>query len=50
MNKLNNERKIQILKMLVEGMSIKSVERIVGAHRDTIMRLMIRAGKHVKRC
>ena len=45
MNKLSNERKIQILKMLVEGMSIRSVERITGTHRDTIIRLMVRIGK-----
>ena len=31
--------------MLVEGMSIRSVERITGTHRDTIIRLMVRIGK-----
>lgn len=45
MNKISDEKKIQILSMLVEGMSIRSVERITGVHRDTIMRLMVRIGK-----
>lgn len=45
MNKLSNEKKKQILSMLVEGMSIRSVERITGIHRDTIMRLTVRIGK-----
>ena len=29
---------------LVEGASIRSVERMTGVHRDTIMRLMVRVG------
>jgi transposase-like protein/IS1 family transposase len=33
-----------ILQLLVEGMSIRSVERITQVHRDTIMRLLIFAG------
>ncbi len=45
MNKLSNERKKQILSMLVEGMSIRSIERITETHRDTIMRLAVRIGK-----
>jgi transposase-like protein len=40
MNKISDEKKIQILSMLVEGMSIRSIERITGTHRDTIMRLI----------
>ena len=42
MNKLSNERKIQILKMLTEGMSLRSVSRITDTHRTTIMKLMLR--------
>lgn len=45
MNKMSDERKKQILSMLVEGTSIRSIERITGTHRDTIMRLMVRIGK-----
>lgn len=44
MNKLNPEKQVQILNCLVEGASIRSVERITGVHRDTIMRLLERAG------
>jgi transposase-like protein/IS1 family transposase len=33
-----------ILKMLVEGSSVRSVERITGVHRDTILRLNMLAG------
>jgi IS1 family transposase len=39
------ERKIQILSALVEGCSIRSVERMTDTHRDTIMRLLVRIGK-----
>lgn len=35
--------------MLLEGMSIRSVERITGVHRDTIMRLLVTAGKKCER-
>lgn len=32
------------IRMLSEGNSIRSTERLTGAHRDTIMRLMVRVG------
>ena len=34
-----------ILKLLVEGCSIRSIERITNVHRDTIMRLLLLAGE-----
>lgn len=34
----------QIIHLLVEGNSIRSIERLTGCHRDTIMRLGVRAG------
>jgi IS1 family transposase len=34
-----------ILKLLVEGMSIRSIERVTQVHRDTIMRLLLLAGE-----
>ena len=46
MNVLNRERQAQIVSMLVEGNSIRSIERITGTHRDTIMRLLVRVGDH----
>ncbi len=45
MNKLKIEQKILIASMLVEGNSIRSIERITGVHRDSIMRLGITLGE-----
>ncbi len=44
MNCLKLEKKIQILNALVEGVSIRSIERMFGTHRDTIMRILVDAG------
>lgn len=49
MNKISKEKKIQILSALTEGVSIRSIERMTGTHRDTIMRLMVRIGKGCER-
>ena len=38
-----------ILKLLVEGMSLRSIERVTGIHRDTIMRLLLLAGERSQR-
>src|ERR1035437_3314444 len=38
-NILETEKKIMAVSMLCEGNSIRSIERITGVHRDTIMRL-----------
>ena len=40
MNRLKREKQELALSLLVEGNSIRGTERITGAHRDTIMRLM----------
>jgi len=45
MNVLPITKKAQILSLLVEGMSVRSIERITGTHRDTIIRLLISAGE-----
>lgn len=44
MNRLSLTRQTQIISGLVEGNSIRSVERMTNTHRDTIMRLMVRVG------
>jgi IS1 family transposase len=44
MNNLKQKKQEMVLSLLVEGNSIRSIERITDIHRDTIMRLMIRAG------
>jgi IS1 family transposase len=44
MNNLNIEKQEKIIGALVEGSSIRSIERMTEVHRDTIMRLMVRVG------
>lgn len=44
MNVVPKERQVQVLNALVEGNSIRSIERMTGTHRDTIMRLLCRVG------
>jgi hypothetical protein len=48
-NVLNQEKKEQVIRCLIEGSSIRSTERLTGVHRDTIMRLMVRAGNGSKK-
>ena len=45
MNVLNGEKQAMAIGALVEGSSIRSVERMTGIHRDTIMRLGLRVGQ-----
>lgn len=45
MNVLPMEKQITCLAALTEGCSIRSVERLTGIHRDTIMRLTVRVGE-----
>jgi IS1 family transposase len=44
-NELKNDKKVMAVSMLCEGASIRSIERITGIHRDTIMRLGVRMGE-----
>jgi IS1 family transposase len=44
-NILSTEKKIMAVSMLAEGNSIRSIERMTGVHRDTIMRLGVRVGE-----
>jgi IS1 family transposase len=43
-NILPFDRQVAVIAALCEGMSIRSVERLTGVHRDTIMRLGVRVG------
>jgi IS1 family transposase len=43
-NELKSETKALAVSMLAEGNSIRSIERITGIHRDTVMRLGVRIG------
>jgi hypothetical protein len=49
MNRLNFDKRVQAIHCLVEGNSIRSTERLVGAHRDTVMRLMVDVGEGCER-
>src|SRR5437773_12564040 len=44
-NVLNKDKQISITAALAEGNSIRSIERMTGVHRDTIMRLGVRIGQ-----
>jgi hypothetical protein len=44
-NVLDSKKQVAIISALAEGSSIRSIERITGVHRDTIMRLGVRIGK-----
>jgi IS1 family transposase len=46
MNMLSREKQEMAIGALIEGSSIRSVERMTGIHRDTIMRLMLKVGKN----
>jgi IS1 family transposase len=48
-NKLANEKKVTVISMLAEGNSIRSIERITGVNRNTIMNLGVRVGNACKR-
>lgn len=45
MNRLKVERRAQVVRCLVEGMSIRSTTRITGVAKNTIIRLILELGK-----
>jgi len=44
-NYLSRDKQITVTAALAEGSSIRSIERMTGIHRDTIMRIGVRIGK-----
>ena len=42
------EKAISVLQHLVEGNGVRQTERLVGVHRDTVMRLGRMAGEHAR--
>jgi IS1 family transposase len=48
MNILSIREKAEILRQLVEGCSIRSIERMTHHHRDTIVRVLLEAGEKAK--
>ncbi len=49
MNTLPAHRQVQVLSLLTEGMSIRSIERLTGTNRNTIMKLGKRVGEACQR-
>ncbi len=49
MNQLQPEKQLAVIAALVEGNSVRSVERLTGVHRDTILRLLVRVGERCER-
>jgi len=44
-NTLSTEKQAMVIGALAEGNSIRSIERMTGIHRDTVMRLGVRVGE-----
>ena len=44
-NILSTDKQIAVIGALAEGSSIRSIERMTGIHRDTVMRLGVRVGQ-----
>jgi transposase-like protein len=42
---LSLDKALMCLHLLVEGMSVRSIERVTGVHRDTILDLLVRVGE-----
>lgn len=49
MNVLPVEKQTQILNALVEGCSVRSTARLVGVEHKTVLRVLLRAGKHCQK-
>lgn len=47
--RLAPDRAVAALQLLLEGMSVRSVERVTGIHRDTILKLLVLAGERCQR-
>jgi IS1 family transposase len=47
-NVLPREKQIQVLHMLVEGSSLRSITRMTGIHRTTVMKLMVAFGNRCR--
>lgn len=45
MNKLDTHKRVMILNMLVEGMSMRSISRTVGVSINTVTKLLVEAGE-----
>jgi len=46
---LEHAKAVMVLKLLVEGSSVRSIERVTGVHRDTILKLLVMVGEKCER-
>jgi hypothetical protein len=44
-NVMSLDKQVTVISALAEGSGIRQIERMIGVHRDTIMRLGVRVGK-----
>jgi transposase-like protein len=44
------EKALQVLQLLVEGVSVRSAERITGVEKKTILSLLERVGANAAKC
>jgi IS1 family transposase len=49
MNKISIEKRAQIIACLVEGCSMRSTQRLTGANKKTVERLLVKAGNACKK-
>ncbi len=47
--RLPDDKILQIIRLLVEGCSVRSVERLTGVHRDTILNVLVIVGNRCER-
>jgi transposase-like protein len=45
----STEEIVQVIRLFVEGCSVRSIERIAGIHRDTILNILEIVGNHCER-
>ena len=45
MNRLPHDKRVQILSMLVEGSSMRSISRVVGVSINTVTKMLVDAGE-----
>lgn len=43
------DRAVQCLRLLLEGTSVRSTERLTGVHRDRIISALVTSGEHCQR-
>ena len=46
MNRLSQEKRVLATSMLSDGSSIRSIERVLRIHRDSVVKLLVEVGTH----